>query len=147
MTRESLIALVLLAGCADPPASVGSMEIDTRAERSERDVDVYLATQIEIAASTPILRRALERRGMEADVDAVRDRVRVERRGESSILDVRVSVAGDPEEAAELCNAILEAYVHDRIDRLRATAPPEDVEAIVDVGARLLEPCRMPATR
>ncbi len=139
--RALVICAALLAGCTDPPSARGAIEIDTCGEREERDVDVYLATQAEVATSAPVLERALERLGVGADAAAVRERVEVERRGESAILDVRVSIAGDPEEAVALCNAIIQAYIERRYDVARATAPSAERNALLDIGARALEVC------
>jgi hypothetical protein len=139
------VALLAASGCSPERAAEGRIELDTRAERTERDVDVWVATQAELAASAQVIRRACEQ--LQCDADEARGRVSVSRVGDSAVLAVRVTPTNDLNEARELCNTTMNAYLTLVLERamqehLRRGEPLP--EAGVESGARVLEPCQVP---
>lgn len=168
--RMLILAAVLVAGCDKgrdrttpaEPTSTGSVVLDVGTASS----DVYLATQSEIMRSESLLQRVRDRRRVELDARAVSTR----RKSGTSIIEVSVHDK-DPFRAAELCNAVIEAYIELRLEQnltpmlaqqevlaAELAKHPDDTQLqnrlkeldlarrMPTTDARVLDRCRVPAT-
>lgn len=114
-----VVALALSLGAAGcrkaQPAATGSIVFDSTPEGQAPEA--FLATQGELIAARPAIEASMRKVGPDAaatDIEATRKRITVERRGKTSILEVRV-VGRDLKGAASLCNALLDTYLVERM--------------------------------
>jgi uncharacterized protein involved in exopolysaccharide biosynthesis len=114
------------------PAAVVAVAGDASAAPVDL-ADEVLATEAEVVVSDRVLRQAVRAKdfmrdpalvgdagSVERAVAALRASTTAHRRGKALILDVRVDLA-NPALARAACDAILEAYVRDRLDRRSET--------------------------
>ncbi len=104
---RAALVLFVIAACStkELPHARGALVFDAR-----EAADVFLATEIEVMKSEPLLRRVREEQRIELDAAAVTAR----RRTGTMIVDVTVRDK-DPQRAAELCNFLMRTYFEYRI--------------------------------
>jgi uncharacterized protein involved in exopolysaccharide biosynthesis len=138
VSRSLVLLAVLLVACHRPQKpkrhAAGAIELSPSAVvagSSHGAVDLgdeVLATEAEAIVSDRVLRRAVERAGLDhvpalagdAGVDnavhTLRAATTAQRRGKSLVLDVRVELA-DALLAKNACDAIVRAYLDGRLER------------------------------
>src|SRR5689334_18565494 len=112
----SLIVVALALGCGktEPKRAwrgTGTV-VFTPSASAKTDLDVFMATEIEMIKSRRVVERALASR--HASSTDAQGHIVVTRRGASLVLEVAVD--GDEPAVADRCNAILEAYVEQRME-------------------------------
>lgn len=98
--RFVLIAALVACKQNDGPRATGSLMFEPR-----EAADVFIATEIEVMRSEPILRRLREQQRVELAASAIT----AKRRAGTMVLDVTVHDR-DPQRAAQLCNDLLRTY-------------------------------------
>jgi uncharacterized protein involved in exopolysaccharide biosynthesis len=111
-----VLSVVVACGAGPAPTASGALVLELEEERLGADViDARVATEIEILRSRPMLERVVRTLGLDADpsmgpdaVASISSAVRPARRDASLVIDVAVAL-DDPERAATVCNALMDA--------------------------------------